>query len=102
MEYLVEFIDAVMDSLEECFETFTVPQGKRLIYVLYVTIGFLVLSIFLQIVNYKSFISWLEALIAVLIMLCIVSIDNVNKSSIEKVKRLLNEKRVEERNGKRK
>ena len=102
MEYLIEFIDTVMDSLEECFKSFTVPQGKRLIYVLYVTIGFLVLSILCKIVGYQSFISWLESLVAVVIMMCIVSIDRVNKSSIEKVKKLLNSKKEELRNGKRK
>ena len=84
--YIEEFILTVMDALEALFDTVTVPVGKKLIEVLKVLLAFLAFSVFCEIVDLPTFVSWVEALIACVIMGLILLINTISKSSIEEAK----------------
>lgn len=84
--YVEEFILTIMDALEELMETITVPAGKKVTEVLFVLLGFLGFSLFCKLFELPTFVSWVEALTACIIMGIILLINNINASGIEATK----------------
>ena len=85
VEILQEIIKVMFDCIEDCVSTMTIPSGKRMIHVFYVTLGFLVLSIIFRLLGIMSFISWQEALTASIIVGIISSVNYISKMQIESV-----------------
>lgn len=84
-DFIQTLADAIMDTLEDFFSSFTVPTGKNLKYSLFVLIGFLLYSIIGGIFNLPSFVQWQEALVAVIIVSIVCLIDSGNRSAIKKI-----------------
>lgn len=90
VELLQEIIKVMFDCIEDCVSTMTIPSGKRMIHVFYVTLGFLALSIIFLVFGITSFISWKEALTATIIVGIISSVNYISKIQIEGVLSKLN------------
>lgn len=94
---LETIVDAVMDTLEEFFESFTVPTGKSLIQTWIVLLGFLVVSIVTQLLGVPCFMQWQEALTAVIVVGIILLIDSGVRASINNVTNKLKDRIIEYR-----
>ena len=87
---LNDFIDtlaeAIMETLEDFFRTFTVPTGKSLRYSFVVLLSFFLLSVVMSLLGVPCFIQWYESLTAVILMGGICLIDNSNRIMIKNLK----------------
>lgn len=81
-----QLLDAILDALEQAIDIFTISSGKRVYQVFYVTLGFLVISILCQLVQIPIFVSWKEALVAVVFMGIVSLIELHNQGVISKFK----------------
>lgn len=80
---LIEFVDMIMDSLEEFVDTAAMPKGKKLNHVLYVLFGFLAFSLITLFMKVPVFVTWQEALAAIIMMTFICCINKVTKTQVE-------------------
>lgn len=86
LDLCTQILNAILDSLEQAIDIFTISSGKRVYQVFYVTIGFLIISILCQLVDIPIFISWKEALVAVIFMGIVSTIELHNQGAISKFK----------------
>ena len=89
MYYVEEFIFTVMDALEEFMNTVSIPTGKKLYEVFGILLGFLGFSLICKFIGLATFVSWVEALVACIIMGVILLTNNISKSKVEKVRKRL-------------
>lgn len=85
-EIIETLSEAIMDTLEDFFNTFTIPTGKNLKYSFLVLCGFFFISVLLGLLGVPCFIQWYESLTAVVIMGCICLIDSGNRLMIKNLK----------------
>lgn len=78
--------EAIMDTLEDFFNTFTVPTGKNLKYSLLVLLGFFLLSVVFGLFGIPCFIQWYESLTAVVITGAVCLVDSGNRLAIKNLK----------------
>ena len=85
---------AVMDCIEECFDSLTLAEGKRILEVCFVCYILLLFSVACKIFQIPSFITWHEALPAciVLTVMCIQDITSLRV--IQYVKKVITNKAV--------
>lgn len=78
-------IEGIYDALEEFVASINAPSTKFTLHAFFYALGFLALSIVLQILGLSSFVSWQEATTCVVLMLIIVLIDGSVRSDIKSV-----------------
>lgn len=78
-------IEGIYDALEEFVASINAPSTKFTLHAFFYALGFLALSIVLQILGALSFVSWQEATTCVVLMLIIVLIDGSVRSDIKSV-----------------
>ena len=81
-DFVIMFVKAVMDALEEFFSSLTAPSAKFTFRAFVISVGFLILSIAMKFTGMPCFVSWQEALTCVLLMGIIVLIDSSVRSNI--------------------
>ncbi len=84
MEILENVVDAIMETLEDFFDSFTIPTGKSLIQTWFVLLGFLGFSIIMWLFKFPCFLQPYEALAAVIIVGLILVIDGGVRGHIKK------------------
>lgn len=84
-DFLETLADAVMDTLEDFFSSFTVPTGKNLVWSLVILVGFFIMSIVTWLFDIPCFVSIKESLTAVIIMGLICLIDQGNRIAIKSI-----------------
>lgn len=83
-DFIILFIQGIMDSIEEFFSSLTVPSSKFTFKAFVYAVVFLVMSIVLEMFDMPCFVSWQEALTCVILMSIIVLIDGSVRGNIKK------------------
>ena len=79
-------IESILDCLEDCFESFTVARGKRVLKVTAICGIVCIVTIIFKFMGWYTFISWYEALIACLITFILYLINGKNEKIINAFK----------------
>jgi hypothetical protein len=90
-EILEQTVTAVMDCIEDCFTTMTLPVGKRLVKVFGVTLVFTAVALLMKFLGIPTFLTWQEAAAASLIVGLICGIQGMTKSRNKKLKEKMNQ-----------
>lgn len=88
-DLLQTLADALMDTFEDFFESFTMPTGKNLVLSFIVLLIFLVYTVLSLFLPFPNFIQWQEALMAVVIVGAVCLIDVGNRSAIKEMSKQL-------------
>lgn len=88
--------EAVMDCIEVCFDSLSVVRGKNMIQVFGICTIFLVSSIVLRILELPAFITWHEALPAVVISAYLAFMDKINNSVSKRIRDELKKRGVKQ------
>ena len=86
-------IDTIYDCIETCLKTFTIPSGKRMIEVTCVSGLFSIFAVISAFVGFPVFINLYEALVTLVISVCLAVFYYIKLLGIEEVKHKLKEKK---------
>lgn len=89
-----EILVAVMDCIEECFDSLTLAEGKRILEVCFVCYILLLFSIVCKIFQIPSFITWQEVLPACIVLTVMCIQDITSLKVIQYVKKVITNKVV--------
>lgn len=82
-EFISCLVTGIMDAFEEFFSALTSPTTKFTLDAFFVSLGFLCVSLIAEVFDIFCFVSWPEATVCSVIMLCIVLIDSTTRTSIK-------------------
>lgn len=85
VRFFIVLVTAMLDCVEQSFANMTYSSGKNFKWVLLVVLTYLPVSLFSPLLGYRTVIMWQDALIALLVTTCIFAINNITKSSIDKM-----------------
>lgn len=85
IRFFLVLITAMLDCIEQTFANITYASGKNFKWVLLVVFTYIPVSLFSPLFGVMSVIPWQDSVIAFLVTLCIFTINNVTKASIEKM-----------------
>ena len=90
MSYVGRVLTVMIDCIEQSLDSLVVVKGKQVLYVMEIVVFFLALSVFCEVYDISCFISWQEALVAVILTGLLCSVNYVNKVRIEQVLGFIN------------
>ena len=89
VKYILDiFVESILDCMEDCFESFSIAQGRRVLKVTAVCGILCIVIVAFNIFGWYTFISWYEALVACLITFILSLISGKNEKVINAFKNI--------------